>query len=90
LPRVRRVADLTHQILAYSRRQALQPRVISVNDLPAELEPLLREKLSKGTELDLILEPELGFIHVRVSYLRKPFTPEALSRRVRKALDVIG
>src|SRR5262249_22341781 len=37
-----RATSLTRQLLAFSRRQVIQPRVLSVNDVLAETEKMLR------------------------------------------------
>jgi two-component system cell cycle sensor histidine kinase/response regulator CckA len=37
-----RAGRLTHQLLAFSRKQSLEPRVIDLNVLVAEVEPLLQ------------------------------------------------
>jgi two-component system, cell cycle sensor histidine kinase and response regulator CckA len=44
---------LTQQLLAFSRRQVLQPRVLDLNAVLAELEPMLRRLL--GETIDLVL-----------------------------------
>lgn len=59
-----RASGLTRQILAFSRRQALQPQVISMNDLVAEMEPLLQRTLGEDIDLVITLDPELGATEV--------------------------
>lgn len=59
-----RAAALTKQLLAFSRSQILQPKVVSVNDSLAELQLLLRRLLTADIELKLALDPDAG--HVRV------------------------
>ncbi len=59
-----RAAGLTRQILAFSRRQALQPEIISLNDVLAETQPLLRRTLGEEIELDFVLDRELGVVEV--------------------------
>jgi two-component system, cell cycle sensor histidine kinase and response regulator CckA len=46
-----RAASLTRQLLAFSRRQMLQPRVVDVNELIRQVEKLLRRLISEDVEL---------------------------------------
>ena len=55
-----RAAQLTGQILAFSRRQALRPQVVSLNDLVDEVRPLLQRTLGENIEISFELQPELG------------------------------
>jgi PAS domain S-box-containing protein len=50
-----RAAALTHRLLAFSRRQPLDPKPVKVNPLVASMEDLLRRTLGKATELELVL-----------------------------------
>jgi len=50
-----RAADLTRQILAFSRRQALQPQVLQVNEVVREMESLLRRTLGENIDLRVSL-----------------------------------
>ena len=59
-----RAAGLTRQLLAFSRRQLLHPRVVSLNATVSELEPMLRRLLGAEVALDTELDPELGNILV--------------------------
>ena len=54
-----RAAALTSQLLAFSRRQMLQPRIIDVNDSIRQLEKPLRRLISGDVELVTNLAPEL-------------------------------
>jgi len=54
-----RGADLTHRMLAFARRQALQPKSIDVNRLVVSLEGWLRHTLSEAIELNVNLSGEL-------------------------------
>lgn len=42
----RRASDITHQLLAFSRRQVTQPRRLDLYDLAVKLEPVLRHLVS--------------------------------------------
>jgi PAS domain S-box-containing protein len=54
-----RAAALTHRLLAFSRRQPLDPKPVSANPLIASMEDLLRRTMGERIELDLILAPDL-------------------------------
>jgi two-component system cell cycle sensor histidine kinase/response regulator CckA len=57
-----RASSLTQQLLAFSRRQAIQPRVLDLNDLLRNIEKMLHRLIGEDIELSTILEPELGCI----------------------------
>ncbi|OFW59950.1 MAG: hypothetical protein A2133_05250 [Actinobacteria bacterium RBG_16_64_13] len=59
-----RASDLTRQILAFSRRQALQPEVVSLNDVVSGTERLLGRTLGETIELVTLLRPDLGLVEV--------------------------
>ena len=49
-----RGADLTHRLLAFSRRQPLAPSVVDANQLVTGLEGLLRRTLHENIDLELV------------------------------------
>jgi two-component system cell cycle sensor histidine kinase/response regulator CckA len=57
-----RASTLTKQILAFSRRQALRPAVISLNEVAAQMEPLLRRTLREDINLRVDLDPGLDSV----------------------------
>jgi PAS domain S-box-containing protein len=57
-----RAAGLTRQLLAFSRRQVLQPRVLSLNSTVAELDGMLRRLLAADIMLESELDPALGYV----------------------------
>jgi signal transduction histidine kinase len=54
-----RAASLTRQLLAFSRRQMLQPQVVNINTLVTQLEKLLRRLISEDVELVTALAADL-------------------------------
>jgi PAS domain S-box-containing protein len=57
-----RAAALTRQLLAFSRRQVLQPRVLSLNASVSELDSMLRRLLGADVSLETRLDPVLGYV----------------------------
>ena len=50
-----RTAAITRQLLAFSRRQILQPQAVDLNDVVKNLEPILRRTLMENQRLELRL-----------------------------------
>jgi PAS domain S-box-containing protein len=57
-----RAAALTGQLLAFSRKQVLQPRVLPLNSIVGGLEKMLRRLIGEDIELSTVFEPALGNI----------------------------
>ena len=55
-----RGAELTHSLLAFARKQPLEPRVIDINALVSEMEPLLRRTLGENVSIDMRRSPDLS------------------------------
>ncbi|MBN1884779.1 MAG: PAS domain S-box protein [Candidatus Krumholzibacteriota bacterium] len=58
-----RAAALTSQLLAFSRRQIIQPAVIDVNGVVVDLDRMLRRMIGENVRLETDLAPSLA--HVR-------------------------
>ena len=59
-----RAAHLTQQLLAFSRSQIIEPKVLSLNDLVLELDKMLRRLIGEDVELVILPDPDLGFVKV--------------------------
>ncbi len=55
-----RAATLTRQLLAFSRAQGLEPRVLDLNEVVTGIEPMLRRVLGEHIDLVTVAFPELG------------------------------
>jgi CheY-like chemotaxis protein len=60
----RRAASLTHQLLAFSRKQVLQPEIVNLNELILDIKKMLRILISEDIELSTNLSSTLGLIKV--------------------------
>jgi PAS domain S-box-containing protein len=59
-----RAAALTSQLLAFSRKQVLEPRVLDLNDVLVDMNRLLRRIIGEHIELQVDLDPNLGNVKV--------------------------
>lgn len=58
-----RAADLTRQLLAFSRQQMLQPRVLDLNQVVTGMDRMLRRLLGADIELSLLTAQTVGKVH---------------------------
>jgi two-component system cell cycle sensor histidine kinase/response regulator CckA len=56
----RRAAALTQQLLAFSRKQVLEPKVLDCNSIVADVEKMLRRLIGADVELNILPAPDLG------------------------------
>jgi signal transduction histidine kinase len=55
-----RASALTRQLLAFSRRQVLEPRILDLNGVVRELDGMLRRLIGEEVSCELLLDPSLG------------------------------
>ena len=58
-----RAATLVGQLLAFSRKQTMQPKVLALPDMVGELSNMLRRLLREGIELKVENAPDLWAVH---------------------------
>lgn len=59
---VQRGAALTRQLLTFSRRQVLTPKILSLNAVVQGMAGILRRLMGETVDLQLALDPQLGHI----------------------------
>ena len=85
LAAARRGEGLTHQLLAFSRRQALRPQALDLNGLIRESDPLLRRAVGEAVEFRLKLRRGGARVNVDPSQFEA-----ALLNLVVNARDAVG
>ena len=76
-----RAADLTRQLLAYSRKQALRPQRTDINELIATTAKLLRRTLGAEIEIESVLAEDLWDAEIDGAQLESALVNLALNAR---------
>ena len=76
-----RAAGLTRQLLAFSRKQTLQPVVLNVNDLINDLAKMLKRLLGEHLDLEWRLAEDLGAVKVDPGQLEQVLVNLAVNSR---------
>ncbi len=76
-----RATSLTQQLLAFSRKQIIQPKRININELIVNLEKMLRRLISEHIALIIRLEAEPGIIKVDPAQLEQVLMNLAVNAR---------
>jgi CheY-like chemotaxis protein len=66
-----RAALLARQLLAFSRKQVLQPRSLDVSRHVADLVPMLRRLTGEAVVLETDLDPDAGWVHADLGQLEQ-------------------
>src|SRR2546426_1358700 len=76
-----RAADLTRQLLAFSRQQVLAPRVIDLNEVVRDVEKLLRRLIGEDLALRAVLADDLAAVRADPSQLEQVLVNLAVNAR---------
>lgn len=76
-----RSADLTRQLLAFSRRQVLKPRVVDLNRMIRRLENLLQRLIGETISIDLELAEDLGAVRADPGQIEQVIVNLAINAR---------
>jgi PAS domain S-box-containing protein len=77
----RSAASLTRQLLAFSRRQVLQPAVVDLNVVVSNVEKMLRRLIGEHIDLDIKLAPDLPRVRVDAGQLEQVLLNLAVNAR---------
>jgi PAS domain S-box-containing protein len=82
---IRRASDkasaLTRQLLAFSRRQILTPKLLNLNSVLGDMDKMLRRLIREDIELITLLDPELGNVWVDPGQMEQVILNLALNAR---------
>ena len=85
LSEIRKAADrstrLTRQLLAYSRKQVLQPETLDLNSVVSGIEDMLRRLIGEHIDFNSVLDPETGRLHADPSQLQQVLMNLVLNAR---------
>ncbi|HEX6432938.1 MAG TPA: PAS domain S-box protein [Gemmatimonadales bacterium] len=83
-----RAADVTRQLLAFTRQQFLQPQLVDINTVVIEMEKMLRHSLGEDKRLEFRLSPNAGQMRADRGQLEQVLINLVLNAR--DALDSHG
>src|SRR5882672_137144 len=74
-------ASLTRQLLAFSRRQVLQPRVVDLNTVVRDLGGMLRRIIGEDIDLNVVLKEALGRVRADPGQIQQVIMNFAVNAR---------
>jgi hypothetical protein len=76
-----RASALTHQLLAFSRKQVMRPRVVDLNSAVIDIEKMLRQVIGEDIELVTALAPGLGAVTADPTHIAQVILNLAVNAR---------
>jgi PAS domain S-box-containing protein len=76
-----RASVLTHQLLAFARREVIQARALSFNEAVANIEDMLRRTIGEQIELTIQLEPDLSKVMADPGHIEQIILNLAINAR---------
>jgi PAS domain S-box-containing protein len=78
---VERAASLTHQLLVFSRKQMLEPRVVDLNAVVANSENMLKRLVGEDVDMVTVLGPALGRVKTDPGLMEQVLTNLVVNAR---------
>jgi two-component system, cell cycle sensor histidine kinase and response regulator CckA len=76
-----RAGSLTRQLLAFSRKQMLEPRVLDLNTIVVEIEKMLRRLIGEDIDLKTLLDPTLNSVKADPGHIEQVIMNLAVNAR---------
>jgi len=76
-----RAASLIRQLLAFSRKQILQPAILNLNQIVPNVDKMLRRLISEDIDLLTVTEPELGQVKADLGQIEQVLVNLAVNAR---------
>ncbi len=76
-----RAADIAHQLLAFSRKQVLEPVVLDVNEVVSGMDKMLRRLIGEDIEWATSMKPKLGNVRADRGQLEQVLMNLAVNAR---------
>jgi len=76
-----RAAQLTRQLLAFSRKQTLQPKILDMNDIVRELDKMLKRVIGEDIDLETIAAPDLWRVNADPGQIEQVIINLAINAR---------
>ena len=76
-----RASDLTRQLLAFSRQQVIQPKVVETNFAINSVEKMLRRLIGEDIDFTTRFDPDAGYIKIDVGQLEQALVNLAVNAR---------
>ncbi|RPJ86350.1 MAG: PAS domain S-box protein [Acidobacteria bacterium] len=64
-------STLTQQLLAFSRKQIIEPKIVDLNEILANMREMLARLVGEGVQLVIISSPELGRVKVDAAQIEQ-------------------
>ena len=76
-----RAINVVKQLLAFSRRQAIAPKVVNLNGMILEMDKMLRHLIGEDIEMVTLTAPDLGLARVDVTQIEQSVVNLAVNAR---------
>jgi CheY-like chemotaxis protein len=77
----KRAGDLTHQLLAFARKQVVAPQAFDANERILQLQKLLRRLISEDIDLVTRLDPSVGLVRIDPGHFEQVVVNLAVNAR---------
>jgi PAS domain S-box-containing protein len=77
----RRATDLVGQLMAFSRKQVIEPQVLNLNKVVANIDKMLRRIIGENTQMKTVFAPDLWLVKVDPTRIEQVIVNLAVNAR---------